>query len=128
MTPGIIRLIFSAWFFAHGIAHIPAFLVSWQLWRTASMPFHTKILNDRIEVGSGGVRLIGTAWLICGLAFIALAFLTAAGLGGWQRVAWTVLGVSIGLCALSWPRSWVGLVSGVVVMVLLALSDRLGLV
>src|SRR5580658_4328958 len=99
--PATIRLTFSAWFFAHGIAHIPAFLVSSQLWRTASMPFHMKILNDSIDVVTSGARLIGTARLISDLAFITMAFSTATGLCGSERDACTALGGSIGLCALS---------------------------
>ena len=90
------------------------------------MPFDTRILNNSVDVGTVGARLVGAAWLICGLAFIALSFFTATGVNGWQLLAWTVLGVSIGLCVLSWPRSWVGLVSGVVVVVLLTLSNRMG--
>lgn len=47
----------------------------------------------------GPVTMIFRTRLICGLAFIALSFLRATALRSWLPLAWTVLAVSVGLCA-----------------------------
>jgi hypothetical protein len=47
--------------------------VSWQLRSFTDLPFRTTVLNNSVDVGTVGVRLIGIGWLFGAVAFMALA-------------------------------------------------------
>jgi hypothetical protein len=118
------RILFAVWFFAHGVAHLPGFLVSWQLLSTPSVQYHTALLNNKVDVGSVGIRVVGVVWLLCCLAFIALSIAAMMQGAWWHEVAFVVLGTSLVLCVLGWPRSRIGVASNIVVAALLFLSTR----
>jgi hypothetical protein len=120
------RIILALWFFAHGVAHLPGFLVSWQLRTFTELPFRTTILANSVGVGTVGVRLIGVGWLLSAVAFMALAAAAMLRVAWWQEATYVVLGFSLILCVLGWPRSWIGVASNVVVAVLLVSATRFG--
>ena len=120
------RIFLALWFFAHGVAHLPGFLVSWQLRTFAELPFRTTILADSIDVGTVGVRLIGVGWLLGAVAFMALAGAAMLRVAGWQEATYVALAFSLILCVLGWPRSWIGVASNIVVSVLLVSATRFG--
>src|SRR5438876_11104158 len=48
------RMVFAVWFLAHGVAHLPDSLVSWQLRDFSRLPFHTTVLGDSVDIGTVG--------------------------------------------------------------------------
>jgi hypothetical protein len=120
------RTLLAVWFFAHGVAHLPGFLVSWQLRTFPDLPFRTTILANSVDVGTVGVRLIGVGWLLSAVAFMALAVAAMLQVAWWQEATYVVLGFSLILCVLGWPRSWIGVTSNIAVAVLLASATRFG--
>ena len=122
------RIVLALWFFAHGVAHLPGFLVSWQLRTFTELPFRTTILANSVDVGTVGVRLIGIGWLLGAVAFMALAVAAMLRVAWWQEATYVVLGFSLILCVLGWPRSWIGVASNIVVAALLVSATRFGLV
>src|SRR3954451_18196685 len=73
---GAMRIVFAVWFLAHGVAHLPGFLVCWQLRDSSGLPFHTTVLGDSVDIGTVGIRLIGVGWLLAAVAFAVLAAAT----------------------------------------------------
>ena len=122
----MMRVVFAAWFLAHGIAHLPGFLVSWKLWSVPSLPFHTSVLANTVDVGTVGIRLVGLGWFFCCIGFIALAIGALLRLSWWHDAAYVILSLSLILCVLGWPQSRIGVASNVVVSVLLLASTRYG--
>src|SRR5215510_8740895 len=120
------RVFLAVWFFVHGVAHLPGFLVSWQLRTFNDLPLRTPILANSVDVGRIGVRLIGLGWLLGAVAFMALAAAAMLRVAWWQGATYVVLGFSLKLCILGWPRSWIGVVSNIVVAVLLVSATRFG--
>jgi hypothetical protein len=120
------RVLVAAWFLAHGLAHLPGFLVASQLRSFSELPFHTTILGDSVDVGVVGMRLIGIGWLFAGVAFAALAVAVTFRVPWWPEVAYVVLAFSLTLCVIGWPRSWIGVVSNVAVAALLLACARVG--
>ena len=57
------RLLLAFLLLAHGIAHVPGFLVSWQLAAFPELAYRTTVFGTAIDVGSEGTRLIGLWWL-----------------------------------------------------------------
>ena len=120
------RVLLAAWLLAHGVAHLPGFLVSWQLHDFPDLPFHTTILADRVDIGAVGIRLIGAGWLLCAVAFSTLALAVLLRVVWWEKATYMVLAVSLILCVLSWPRARIGVASNIVVAVLLLTATRFG--
>src|SRR5215510_4208448 len=120
------RIFLAIWFFAHGVAHVPGFLVSWQLRTFPELPFRTTILADSVDVGRVGVRLVGVGWLVGAVAFMTLALAAMLRVAWWQGATYVVLGFSLILCILGWPRSRIGVASNIVVAVVLTSAPRFG--
>ena len=120
------RIVFAVWFLAHGVAHLPGFLISWQLREFSGLPFHTTVLANRVDVGKIGIRLIGVGWLLAAVAFAVLAAATILRAEWWHEAAYVVLGFSLMLCVLGWPRAWIGLTSNIAVVVVLLTATRFG--
>jgi len=79
------RIGFAVWFLAHGVAHLPGFLVSWQLRDFSGLPFHTTVLGDSVDIGTVGIRLIGVGWLLAAVAFAVLAAATILRVEWWHE-------------------------------------------
>ena len=120
------RIVLAIWFFAHGVAHLPGFLVAWQLRAFPELPYHTVILGNTVDVGSTGMRLIGLGWLLGSVAFVALAAAVLFRLPSWQDAAYVVLGFSLILSILGWPTARIGVASNIGVALLLLASRRWG--
>jgi hypothetical protein len=64
--------------FGHGFAHLPGFLVFWKLATLEEMPCKTTILAGNVDIGDGGIRVVGILCLASALAFAA----SSIGTGG----------------------------------------------
>jgi hypothetical protein len=120
------RFLLAVWLLAHGVAHLPGFLVSWQLRTFSDLPFRTTILANRVDIGTVGIRLIGVGWLLSAVAFAVLAVATLLRVAWWQEATYAVLGLSLILCIFGWPQSRIGVASNIVVAVLLLTATRFG--
>jgi hypothetical protein len=92
----------------HGVAHLPGFAGSWRLATFPDLPYHTRLLDGRFEVGDGGMRLVGTLWLLAALGFVVAAVAAIRNEGWWAGAAFVVTLLSLALCALEWPAARVG--------------------
>lgn len=93
----------------HGVAHLPGFLVSWQLASFPELPFRTTVLSNMIEVGTVGARVVGSSWLLLSLWFIVLGVVVAVRPAGWPQGLPAAVALSALLCVLGWPEAKVGL-------------------
>jgi hypothetical protein len=62
------RIVLALLLLAHGVAHLPGFLVSWQLRSFPEMPYRTAFLGGSVDVGelSGGpTRGLGSSRMRC---------------------------------------------------------------
>jgi hypothetical protein len=118
------RTILGGTLLAHGVAHLVGFVVPWRLVTSSEVPYRTTLLG--VEIGPAGVRVVGLAWLLAAILFVALA---ASLLG---RAPWplesvlTLVGVSVALCVLGLPESRPGLVMNAAIVCLLVLGWFLG--
>jgi hypothetical protein len=114
-----VRFLLAFLLAAHGIAHVPGFLVSWQLASFPDLAYRTTIFGTSVNVGPEGIRLIGLCWLGMAVAFVAVA--TAIALNAPVRpvAIATTLALSLLLCAAGWPEARLGLVANAVIVLLL---------
>jgi hypothetical protein len=122
----LIRLLLMLFLVAHGLAHLPGFLVPWRLATLPELPYRTTLLAGRLEVGEAGIRAVGVVWLSLALTFAILS------VGVYLRSPWVVNGViggaalSIVLSILAWPEARLGILANLAVLGLLFLALRWG--
>ena len=118
------RIILAVLLLAHGIAHLPGFLVSWRLRSFPEMPYRTTVLGGAVDIGDGGAKAIGVAWLVLSVLFVVAAAATLMRATWWQPFVYTALGLSTALCVLGWPDARLGLVANAVVLILVVSGVR----
>lgn len=103
----------------HGLVHLLGFVVPFRLAEIEGFPHTTMVLDGRVDLGEGGIRVVGVLWLLAAAAFVAAA------VGVWLLAPWwwgLALGVSVGslaLCVLGLPQARAGIVVDLVLLVLL---------
>lgn len=113
------RYAVAAFLVAHGIAHLPGFAVSWRLLSSPEMPYSTTLLSGRWDAGVAGIRIVGIAWLIIGLAFVAAAIGYARNLPLAVMLITSVAVTSLVLSVLNWPQARTGVFVNLAVLIML---------
>lgn len=121
---GRMRYVLAAFGFAHGVAHLPAFAVSWQLLAMSELPYRTSILQGRLELGDAGIRVWGLVWLALAVAFAVFAVGVWTRASWWLRVLPIVVGISALCCILGLPEARMGLAANLVMLVLACAAIR----
>jgi hypothetical protein len=103
------RIVLACLLLGHGIAHLPGFLVGWQLASFPELPFRTTVIANMVDVGLPGARIVGAAWMIVSLMFVVLAVTVALRPAGWPQAVPAALALSTVLCVLGWPEARIGL-------------------
>ena len=101
---------------AHAFAHLPGFVVPWQLMTSPDMPYKTTVLAGHLNVGDTGIRIVGLLWL-------AVAALVAAAAVSWamrspSAASLTMLAalVSLATCLVEMPEAWIGVAVNVALL------------
>lgn len=118
------RVILVLLLLVHGIAHLPGFLVNWQLRSFPELPFRTTVFGGTLDVGLIGIRAVGVGWLLVAIAFVCAALGVLLRSGWWQPLAYSAIGASVLLTAAGWPEARLGLVVNAVVIVLIVTGQR----
>lgn len=113
---------------AHGIAHLVGFAAAWKLGEFPALPYKTTILAGSVDLGEGGIRLMGVAWVLLAVAFAAAAVGLALRQPWWSVTAWWAIGVSALVCVLNWPEARIGLAFNGLLVVILFLLARSSLI
>jgi hypothetical protein len=113
----ILRRAAAVFFALHGLIHLMGFVAAWQLATLPELAYRTTAFNGAVEIGDGGARVVGIAWLIGVAAFLVAAW------GLWRNASWALRGavvaaaVSAAICAAGLPDASLGLVIDVVILV-----------
>jgi hypothetical protein len=113
---------------AHGIAHLVGFAATWKLGEFSELPYKTTVLSGSVDLGDGGIRLMGVAWVLLAVAFAAAAVGLALRQPWWSVTAWWGIGFSGLVCALNFPEARIGLAFNGLLVVLLVLLGRFNLI
>ncbi len=119
------RTVLAVVFLVHALAHLPGFMVPWRLLDSREMPYGTTLLGGAVDVGSGGVKVVGLLWLGAGIAMAAVALMTLRGRPGWPAFALGVVVSSLGLCVAQWPASRIGAAVNLVLLAVLVIDTRI---
>lgn len=120
------RIVLALLLLGHGVAHLPGFLVAWRLRSFPELPYHTTVLGGTLDVGDGGMRVLGGAWALLAM----LVALSAVGvLLRWEGVLaplpW-ILAASLAICLLGWPEARLGVLANLVLLGMVLAAARMG--
>lgn len=120
----MLRFIAGVFFILHGLVHLLWFVVPWQITTVDGLPYTTRVLARRVDVGATGIRIVGVLWVVATLAWVA------AGLGliilapWWQGATVFAALFSSALCVLGLPEAKYGLLINLAVLVVVFLNGR----
>lgn len=120
------RLVLTLLLIAHGVAHLPGFLVAWGLASFPELPYRTTVFGT-VDVGTLGARTLGVGWLVMGLLFVALGAAVALRIELPMALLPLALGVSAALCVAAWPDARFGFAANTVIAAALVGGERFGL-
>jgi hypothetical protein len=113
-------------FFVHGFAHTVGFVVPWRIATLEDMPYKTTVLNDKLNLGNWGIRLVGLLWLLAALLFFVVGALLIGRMDAWLPLALGTSLFSLTICVLGVPDSRIGLAVNLVILAFVLLGVRLG--
>lgn len=118
------RYFLAFFLLVHAVAHLVGFLVPWQLWQSAEMPYRTTIFGGRFDLGPKGILVYGAVWLLLavGFAVVSLGVLWRA--NAWLAGLTLLVLVSLLFCLLGWPDTKVGLFANLLAIALASLLLR----
>jgi hypothetical protein len=109
---------------AHAVAHLVGFVVPWRLLSSAELPYKTTLLAGGVDLGDGGIRLVGLLWLAAAAAF-GLAAAAFALKAPWAvNFAFVVAVMSMALCLAEWPEARIGAFVNAALLVLFTFGPR----
>jgi hypothetical protein len=120
------RIVLALLLVAHGIAHLPGFLVDWQLRSFPELPFRTTIFGGVVDVGTTGIKVVGLSWLMVALTFVAAAVGVVMRAPWWLPVGYASVAGSLLLAAAGWPEARFGLLANALIVAVIAIGRRVG--
>ncbi|HYD53662.1 MAG TPA: hypothetical protein VEA99_13590 [Gemmatimonadaceae bacterium] len=117
------RFVAAFFLLAHGVAHLVGFAGSWRL--SADIPYHTTLLAGRVDVGDGGMKVMGVLWVLAALLFAAVAAGLTLRADWWQPLLVATALASLVLSILELPSARIGVAIDVAILVGLAVAARL---
>jgi len=121
------RVILAFLLLAHGVAHLPGFLVAFGLASFPALPFRTTLFGT-LDVGTVGARLVGLGWLVMAIAFVALSGALALRVNVPLVLFPLALGFSALLCAAEWPEARLGFIANTAIAAMLVAGERYGFI
>ena len=120
------RIALAVLLFLHGAAHLVGFAVPFGMAGTEAQRSVTTIAGGTIDLGRGGMRLFGVAWLLLAIAFAAVALMIVNGAPTWRfAAALGIVAASTTMCVVALPLTSVGLALNVALLAWIVLGmDR----
>jgi hypothetical protein len=109
----------------HGLAHLPGVIVDWRLSRLSELPYRTSLFWSRLDVGNGGMRIMGALWLAAGIAFEIAAVGAGLGRAWWLPMAGAAAGLSLTISILAAPDAPVGVAVNLLIIAALVFAPQL---
>lgn len=120
------RVTLAILMFLHGLAHLVGFVGSWRLVESAELPYKTTVLAGRVDLGDGGVRVMGVLWLAAAIMFCVVAVGALTHRTWWPAAATSVALVSLALSAVAWPEARVGVPVNLAILASIMLGRHFG--
>lgn len=108
------------------MVHILGLLIFFEITEIETLPYSTKVLGERVDIGYIGIRLLGIIWLLILIAMVAAGIGLLLGTSWWYSFAlWSTVASTV-VTILGWSDTKFGLLINVLVFILLFLGNSQG--
>lgn len=121
------RIVIAIFLALHGFAHFAGFAMSFGL--AESIPYRTTVLGGTVDLGDGGIRVIGVLWVLAALAFLTASAAAMTSQDWWITATLIAAVTSLVLCLLSLPEARIGVLLNLLILaaIWVWMSPRVGL-
>jgi len=109
----------------HGLIHLLGTAVYARRHSINGLPYKTKLLGGRWDLGDAGIRVFGWLWVLPALGFVAAAAGLLAGRPSWEPLLLAVTIFSLVITLLDWSSAYMGAVIDVLILMLVFLHPRI---
>jgi hypothetical protein len=109
----------------HGFAHVPG-VVPWRLATPKDLPYKTTLFAGLVDVGDGGIRVVGILWLAVALALGVCAAGVLARMPWWTPATLIAASLSLILSIAGSPDSRVGVFVNLALLAFLLVNGQVG--
>ena len=120
----MLPFIIGIFFILHGLVHLLWFVVPWRITTVDGLPYSTRVLGQRFDVGDTGTRIVGLLWLAATLGWVIAGgglMLRAPWWQGWTMAAALFSSV---LCILGLPVAKYGLLINIIILAFVFLNAQ----
>lgn len=118
----ILRIAAAIILFLHGLIHLIGVVVFLKIVETKDLPYSTKVLGGRVDIGELGTRILGVLWLVATIGYVIASYAVVADLGWWQGAVVATTCLSLFVTILGWKDSVFGTIFNVLILLVLALT------
>jgi hypothetical protein len=108
------------------LVHLLWFVVPWRITTVDGLPYSTKVLMHRIDVGRAGIRFVGLLWLAATVLWVAAGLALIFAAPWWQALAAAAALYSAALCVLGLSDAKYGLAIDLAILLVLLLNRSFG--
>jgi uncharacterized membrane protein len=118
----VLRIAIGIFLILHGFAHLVGFVVPWQLVKAPDLPYRTSLFGGTLDVGAGGIKIVGILWLALAVAVAGTGVSFLANRVSYQCVFF-IVSASLLMSVAGWPDARIGVaINGVLLVVLIVLG------
>jgi hypothetical protein len=120
----MLPFIIGIFFILHGLVHLLWFVVPWRITTVDGLPYSTRVLGQRFDVGDTGIRIVGLLWLAATLGWGIAGGGLMLRAPWWQE--WTMAAAlfSSVLCILGLPVAKYGLLINIIILAFVFLNRQ----
>jgi hypothetical protein len=122
IVPSWLAMVTAVLLFAHGTWHVLIAVGYSGLGVDLGMPYKTRFLAGRLELGEEGTRGVALGFLLAGILFLAIAWGAMGPSTWWRSLLPVAATISLALMLLDWPLTRIGAAIDVVVLAALVVS------
>ena len=122
----MVRILVAVVLAGHGLIHLMGFVSLWRLATIEQVPYGTTILSGAIDIGDGGVRIVGLVWALAAALFVVSAWTVWRGSRSALGIVTVSAVVSLIVCIVGLPGSEVGVLVNVVILAAVVVRTRIG--
>lgn len=122
----MVRILVAVVLAGHGLIHLMGVVSLWRLATIEQVPYGTTILSGAIDIGDGGVRIVGLVWALAAALFVVSAWTVWRGSRSALGIVTVSAVVSLIVCIVGLPGSEVGVLVNVVILAAVVVRTRIG--
>jgi len=122
----VVRILVAVVLAGHGLIHLMGVVSLWRLATIEQVPYGTTILSGAIDIGDGGVRIVGLVWALAAALFVVSAWTVWRGSRSALGIVTVSAVVSLIVCIVGLPGSEVGVLVNVVILAAVVVRTRIG--